>query len=130
MLLRLRALSELTEWHNVYRPLSSYRCFRELVHCFAGHVNKVVFALWLSGISISDLKNDCTSFFLDVIKQVLWRLKDIEKEVNRLLFLGTVKELERCITAGDTGNVLAVNLEVVGVATEGECVLPPNPASI
>lgn len=118
MLLRLRPLSELTEWHNIYRPLSSYRCFRELVHCFAGHVNKVVFTLRFGDISISNLKNDCASFFLDVVEQILWRIEDIEKEVNGLLFLCAVKELERCVTAGDAGDVLAVNLEVVGVATE------------
>lgn len=47
--------------------------------------------------------------------------------MDRLLFLGAIEELKRSITAGDTCNVLAMDLEVIGEAAESQGVLPSNP---
>lgn len=98
------------------------------MHRFSGHVDKMVFALWLCGISIGDLEDDGTGFLLDVIEEVLWRVEYIQKKMDRLLFLGAIKKLERGVAAGDTCNILAVDLEVVREAAESQCVLPSDPA--
>lgn len=98
------------------------------MHCLASHVYKMIIALWFWGISICDLKDNGTSLFFDVVKQVFWRIKNVEKEMDRLLLLDAVKQLKGRVAASNTSDVLSVNLEVVCVAAESQCVLPSDPA--
>ena len=88
------------------------------MHRLSGHVDKVVFALWLCGVSIGDLEDDGTGFLLDVIEEILWRVEYIQKEMDRFFLLCAVKKLERGIAAGDTRDILAMDLEVVREAAE------------
>lgn len=100
------------------------------MHRLSGHVDKVVFALWLCGVSIGDLEDDGTGFLLDMVEEMFWRVEYIQKEMDRFLLLGAVKKLERGIAAGDTRDILAMDFEVVREAAESQCVLPSNPTII
>jgi hypothetical protein len=118
----------LTERHDVDWPFPGNGRLGELVHCLSGHVDKMIFALWLCGISIGNLEDDGSSFLLDVIEEVFWRVKDVQKEMDRLFFLGAIKKLKRGVAASDTSDVLPVDLEVVRETAESQCVLPSDPA--
>jgi hypothetical protein len=50
--------------------------------------------------------------------------------VDGFFFLGAIEELERSIAASHTGNVLAVDLEVVRKPTESQSVFPANPSRV
>lgn len=98
------------------------------MHGLSSHVHEEIFTLGLRGVTISYLEDNCTSFLLDVVKQVIRRVKYIKKEVDRLLLLGTIKYSERSGAAGDLCNILAMKLESVCVTTEGKSVVPSNPS--
>lgn len=99
------------------------------MHRLARHVDEVVFALWLGSISIGDLENNCSSFLLDVIEQIFWRIEDVEEKVDGLFLLSTIEKLKGRVAAGDAGDVLAVDFEIIGVATESKRVFPADPPS-
>lgn len=97
------------------------------MHRFDRHIDKVVLALWLRDISVCNFQDDRSSFFLDMLEEILGRVEDIQQEVNRFFFLGAIEKLERSVAASHTSNVLAVDLEVVCKPTESQSVFPANP---
>jgi hypothetical protein len=64
----------LTEGHDIYRPFAGDGRFGELMHSPNGHVDEVVFAFRLSRVAIGDLQDDSAGFFLDVFKEIVWRV--------------------------------------------------------
>lgn len=97
------------------------------MHGFTGHVDEKILAVRLRSVSISDLQDDCTSFFLDVIEEIIWRIQHIEKEMDRLLFLNTIENREGSGATSNLGDVLSMKLESICIAAESKSVLPPDP---
>lgn len=84
----------LTERHDVYRPFSGYTCVGEVCHGLSSHVDKNIVTFGLSRVAIDDLQNDSASFFLDVVEQLVRRLKHIEQEMNGLFLLYSIEHIE------------------------------------
>ena len=80
-----------------------------------------------SCIAISDFEDDCASFLLDVIEQVLRTVQHIQKEVDRFLLLHAVEDRDSNATPGDFGEILPVVFERVRVTAESKGVFPPDP---